>query len=83
MAFNFLKLLGLGGEKDATPKKLVVVKQRCPKNHKCPSVGACPVGALSQKGFAAPVIDYKKCINCGKCTRYCFPKALQMQKIAQ
>lgn len=48
-----------------------VVKQRCPQNHPCPSVRVCPVGALSQRGFDAPVVDEAKCTNCGRCIRYC------------
>jgi Fe-S-cluster-containing hydrogenase component 2 len=67
-------------KKDQVPKVLVVKKSRCPQNHRCPSVAACPTGALSQKGFAAPVINEKRCTSCGKCTRYCFPRALVLQK---
>ncbi|HAF84948.1 MAG TPA: 4Fe-4S ferredoxin [Sphaerochaeta sp.] len=61
-------------------RTLVVRKQRCPQNHRCPSVSVCKFGALSQKGNAAPVIDYKKCTSCGKCIRYCMPRALVMEK---
>ena len=49
-------------------KKLVINNDNCPKNHACPAVKICPVGALSQNGFNAPVIDYGKCIACGKCS---------------
>ena len=28
---------------------------RCPQNHPCPSVRICPVNALKQTGFNAPV----------------------------
>ena len=51
--------------------KITVNKRFCPQNHPCPSVRVCPVGALSQKGFGAPEIDYNKCVSCGKCVRYC------------
>lgn len=34
-------------------KKLNIVVEHCPQNHKCPAVKVCPVGALSQKGFEA------------------------------
>lgn len=60
-------------------KKLVVVKQRCPQNHPCPAVRLCPVGALKQTGFAAPVVDYDLCINCGKCARACPMGALVLE----
>ena len=44
-------------------KKLNIIVENCPQNHKCPAVKVCPVGALSQEGFQAPKIDYEKCIN--------------------
>ena len=49
----------------------VVISRRCPQDHPCPLVGLCPTGAISQKGFAAPVIDPEKCIECGACTVSC------------
>lgn len=57
-------------------KKLKMVAENCPHNHKCPAVNACPVGALSQNGFEVPQIDYDKCIACGKCSKICPKKAL-------
>ena len=57
-------------------KKLIVVKENCPQNNKCPSVEVCPVGALSQEGFNAPAVDYDLCIACGNCTERCPRKAL-------
>ena len=35
-------------------KKLIVIKENCPQNHKCPSVKVCPVGALSQEDLTLP-----------------------------
>lgn len=55
-----------------------ITPSRCPQNHPCPAVRVCPVGALKQQGFAAPVIDKAKCINCGKCVRACGMGALRM-----
>lgn len=57
-------------------KRLNIITENCPQNHKCPAVGICPVGALSQTGFSAPVIDYGKCVRCGKCSAFCPKKAL-------
>lgn len=57
-------------------KKLVVLKEKCPQNHPCPSVPICPVGALKQSGFDAPIVDLDACIQCGKCTNFCPRKAL-------
>jgi len=61
-------------------KKLIIVKENCPKSHKCPSVKICPTGALTQNAFDAPEIDYEKCIACGKCSSFCPKKALQLQQ---
>jgi len=55
-----------------------VIPSRCPRNHPCPSVQVCPVGAITQEGFAAPVIDPGKCIDCGKCQRFCPMGAFRM-----
>lgn len=60
-------------------KKLIMVKERCPQNHKCPAVNVCPVGALSQEGMSAPTIDHEKCIKCGKCSNFCPMKALVLE----
>ena len=60
-------------------KKLNVIVERCPQNHKCPSVKVCPVGALAQDGFDAPKVDYEKCIKCGKCSNFCPKKALVLE----
>lgn len=66
-------------KKDKKDMILAVKKSRCPQNHSCPSVRVCPVGALSQKGYAAPVVDMEKCIKCGKCERFCPMRALVME----
>ena len=59
---------------------VVVIKERCPQNHPCPCIRVCPVGAISQTGFGAPVIDMAKCTKCGKCVRACPMGALQKDK---
>ena len=55
---------------------LVVDKNKCPQNHRCPLLNICPVGAISQEGFGLPKIDAEKCIECGKCTKYCGMQAV-------
>lgn len=60
-------------------KRLNVVVERCPKNHKCPAMAVCPVGAISQSGFNAPVVNEDKCIKCGKCSNFCPKKALVLE----
>jgi len=50
---------------------IIIDKNMCPQNHPCPSVKVCPVEALIQHGFDAPVVDENKCIVCKKCVHYC------------
>lgn len=52
-------------------RKLKIIIENCPQNHKFPAVNVCPVGALSQKDLEAPKIDYDKCMRCGKCSSFC------------
>jgi Fe-S-cluster-containing hydrogenase component 2 len=65
--------------KEAKDMALVVKTNRCPQNHKCPSVRVCPVGALLQHGFDAPTVNMEKCIKCGKCTKSCPMRALVLE----
>ena len=60
-------------------RRLKIVIENCPQNHKCPAVNVCPVGALSQKDFEAPNIDNNKGIRCGKCSNFCPKKALVLE----
>jgi len=62
-------------------KILKVIKWRCPQNHACPSIKVCPVGALTQSGYSAPVVDCDKCIECGKCVKFCPMRALKLEKV--
>lgn len=62
-------------------RRLKIILENCPKKHKCPAVKVCPVGALSQKDFEAPKIDYDKCIRCGKCSNFCPKKALVLENM--
>ena len=48
-----------------------VIIKKCPQNHPCPAVKVCPVNALSQSGYKAPVVDKDKCIDCYKCVDFC------------
>lgn len=67
------------GASDQTGKKLTVVRERCPQSHHCPSVRICPVGALRQEGFSAPMVDLEICIRCGKCVKACPKKVLVLE----
>jgi len=60
-------------------KTLKVIIENCPQNHVCPSVSICLVGALTQQGFHAPVVDSGACITCGKCSNFCPKKALVLE----
>lgn len=57
-------------------KKAFVKVSLCPQNHPCPAVPICPVQALTQFNFNAPVVDLNKCIGCGKCAIFCPKNAL-------
>ncbi|HAR64212.1 MAG: 4Fe-4S ferredoxin [Candidatus Margulisiibacteriota bacterium] len=59
---------------------IIVNNAKCPQNHPCPSIRVCPVGALTQIGFKAPEVDEEKCIDCGKCARFCPMGALVLKK---
>ena len=50
---------------------VTISPNRCPQNHRCPSIRVCPTGALSQIGHAAPSVDAAKCTGCGACVRFC------------
>jgi Fe-S-cluster-containing hydrogenase component 2 len=51
---------------------IVVNEASCPKNHPCPAVAYCPMGAISQESlFSAPRVDHSLCTGCGMCTRVC------------
>lgn len=59
---------------------IVVDKDRCPQNHRCPLIDLCPRQAISQVGFGLPQIDADKCIACGKCVRSCGMQAIYEAK---
>lgn len=59
-------------------KTLLVIKENCPQNHACPSVSICPVDALSQTGYNAPIVVQDTCIHCGKCAKFCPLGALKL-----
>lgn len=48
-----------------------VDKRRCPANHPCPAVRMCPTRAIVQNGYGLPQIDRAKCVDCGRCIRFC------------
>lgn len=49
----------------------IIDPARCPQNHPCPIVPACPAKAVTQQGDGAPEIDVYQCTGCGKCARMC------------
>lgn len=60
--------------------RITVDKNKCPQNHKCPSIRVCPVGAIEQNGIGLPTINEDKCIKCKKCIAFCPMGAMQFSK---
>jgi len=56
---------------------ITIDKNKCPQNHRCPSIAVCPVGAISQNGFELPIINQELCVECGKCINFCPKRAIQ------
>lgn len=50
---------------------IAVQSQYCPQNHRCPTLGLCPTGAVKQDGYRAPTIDAEICTECGRCVSSC------------
>ncbi len=59
---------------------VVIIEEKCPKNHKCPAIAVCPVGAVVQDKFNAPKIKEEICIRCGKCVMLCPKNALVINR---
>jgi len=55
---------------------IIVLSERCPKDHFCPLVKMCPQKAIDQKDYNAPTIDNDKCIECLICVENCPNKAV-------
>lgn len=60
--------------------KILVDKNKCPQDHRCPAIKVCPVDALKQDGFALPYADMDICTKCGKCIKYCPTRAIYMDE---
>jgi len=56
---------------------ITIDKNKCPQNHRCPSIAVCPVGAISQNGYELPIINQELCVECGKCISFCPKRAIQ------
>ena len=50
-------------------KNLNVIVERCPQNHKCPSIKVCPVGAIDCNDSRN--VNLEKCIHCYACVKVC------------
>ncbi len=66
-------------QQNISKQTLTIKKNRCPQNHSCPAVKVCPVNALSQKNFQAPIVNYDNCIKCGKCVHFCPMRAIKFE----
>lgn len=58
--------------------KIIVNQNKCPQDHNCPAIAVCPKEAITQEdSWSLPVIDYEKCIVCGKCLQFCPKNAFE------
>lgn len=57
---------------------IIVDKNKCPQDHRCPSILICPTSAISQEGLSLPIIDHDLCILCQKCVEFCPTGAMQL-----
>jgi len=76
------EVVPLGSElpcKEVNKMSILIHASRCPQNHRCPAMKHCPTGAITQNGYAVPVIDPEKCIECGKCVMVCPTGAMEDQ----
>lgn len=64
--FKFCVSVGIKGDKHI--RKAVIRQEKCKKCFKC--VNRCQQGAISQND-ESPLIDWAKCIGCGKCKKSC------------
>ncbi len=58
---------------------LTISPAACPQNHRCPLIRVCPVDAIEQNGYGLPVIKEEKCIECGKCAKFCPTRAVVLK----
>jgi pyruvate formate lyase activating enzyme len=61
-------------EGQRSQSQLMFRENRCKLSRSC--VEACPQGAIIWK--EAPIVDWDKCDQCGKCAEVCFAGALEM-----
>lgn len=66
--------------------KAKLYPERCDGNPWCPSMRACPTGAIKvkeSKGFIIKKVTLEleedKCTGCGKCVKYCAHGAIKIQ----
>lgn len=55
---------------------ITIDPEKCPQNHICPLVAACPMQAISQEGGGLPAVDPELCVECGICVEKCKMKAV-------
>jgi ferredoxin len=56
---------------------IVVDRNKCPHDHRCPLMDICPEEAISQGDDGYPIIDYTLCIECGICIKRCPLRAIK------
>lgn len=65
--FKFCVSIGLKGDKHI--RKAEIIEEKCKKCYKC--IAKCPQDAIYCKDSLIPIIDWSKCIGCGRCKKSC------------
>ncbi|MGI6498387.1 MAG: 4Fe-4S binding protein [Oscillospiraceae bacterium] len=59
--------------------KMIVNKDKCPQDHKCPAMKVCPKNAITQADiYSLPKVDPDLCILCKKCMQFCPKNAFEL-----
>ncbi|MCL2318084.1 MAG: 4Fe-4S binding protein [Methanomassiliicoccaceae archaeon] len=59
--------------------RMIVNKNKCPQDHKCPAIKICAQKAISQATITSlPQIDPELCVMCRKCQKFCPKRAFEV-----
>ncbi len=59
--------------------KIIVNKEKCPQDHRCPAMAICPKQSITQENiYALPQVNPETCILCKQCINYCPKGAFEL-----